>query len=671
MSNQRPPLQIPVTRTQYQPVAPQTIPTPSVKTPTIKPLSPAQQQAAQQVRAGLEGRVGGKGLEKLITSIAKGLATIENTVDDAYYGNPLRPGIIKLPGTKTKINGIKPLVEEVSKVDLCNIVTYVLSNTKLSSLPGANTVVGKKLGMLQDKAKKLVISIDDGTLTNKVISKEKLTVIRSTINEIDGLIDNDLVAVMPQLANAKNYIYDVAGTLNSYTDLNTIPNADVQRLLTKIRNVQSTMYSIANMQTVQDVANVLNNTTNLNIAEQIDRLQKLINPAQLLPAFRKIATVLRSINQIALKVLKYIRVLQVVNKALAVIARVLDVIVKIISFIPIPNIITIVTITQKFSDALQSARKFIDKVQKRVSEIFTLIDLIYSFILGLVGKIDELLGYINIIIFNLEACAATTDSPIIASLKDAVSRTNNTKNQLTQFTATYAKAQASKTNKERTYNGYTLRIEEEELVDEGIKYKRRKAIALDSRGVLVAETQLTFATDLDILYQELILILQNKGLISDIGITGLEILGTPSELAPSDADIYNSVGLVDENEIVGINAEVSLEVTNFISGLKKKGRRFQRRIRQLTAKYATDSAKALKQSVKDGSYKGASSLASTTAANVSKRSQVSEGAPDTEKRLTEKEREKWLLILSSAATPPPLKVKAAEILAKDMAKANE
>ena len=670
MSDQRPPLQIPVSRTQYIPTPVQTVPTPSVKAPTVKPPTYAQQQAAQQVRSGLQGKVGGKGIEKLLTTIAKGLATIENTVDDAYYGNALKPGI-KIPGSKTKINGIRPLVEEISKVDLCNIVTYVLSNIKLNSLTGTNTVVGKKLEKLQSKAKKLVQDIDSGALANKVISKEKLTTIKETINEINGLIDNDLVSVMPQLANAKNYVADVAGSLNSYTDLNTIPNADVQRLLTKIRNVQSTMYSIANMQTVEDVVNVLNNTTNLNLAEQLQRIQKAINPAQLLPAFKKIAVVLRSINQVALKILKYVKLLQVVSKALSVVAKVLHVIITILSFIPIPNIVTIVTITQKFSDALQSAKKFIEKVQKRVSEIFALVDLIYSFILSIVGKIDELLGYINTIIFNLESCAATSDSPVVASLKDAVSRTNNTKNQLTQFTVNYAKAQASKTGKERTYNGYTLKIEEEELVDEGIKYKRRKAIALDNRGVLVAETQLTFATDLDILYQELILILQNKGLISDTGIVGIDILGTASELTPSDNDIFESIGLTDEAELIGINAEVQTEVTNFVGGLKKKGRRFQRTIRQLVGKFATDSAKALKQSAKDGKYTGASSLANTTAANVSKRSQISEGAPDTEKRLTEREREKWLLILASPASGPILKAKAAEVLAKDMAKANE
>lgn len=474
----------------------------------------------------------------------------------------------------------------------------------------------------------------------------------------------------------------------SYQALSNIPVPEIQRLLGKIRNIQSIVSSIGDMQTPQDAIDIAQRLTRLDINAQIEALEKFIDPSKLLPAFRAIANLLKSINQVSRKILGFVRILQVINKVAQVLVRVLNIMVRILSFIPIPNIVTIVTITQKFSDALQTAKKFIEATTKRINQIAALVDLIYRIIEGVVLKIDQLIYLVNIIISKLERCNARTTlldpantgmlSTVIQELVSGVNSITNVKSELNGVAAAYQAAQNDATGKQKVYQGYTLRIVEEEIVDEGVRYKRRKAIALDSRGVLVAETQLTFATDIPLLYEELTLILKNKGLLTETDITGginldfatgLENLPESLTASTSEDDIYESVGLTNQEDLTMLSAEVQAEVGNFVKGLKKGGRRFRRRVAQITARFTRESAAALKQSVKDNKYQGVSNLSNRFAANVSKSSQTvstgSDSKPVAEPtQLSEEERARWLLILSDPRSSLPLRTRAAEILAK-------
>ena len=641
---------------------------------TISPLPPAP---VASTKSNARAKPAGKGIEGIITNIAKQLATVEKGVDDIYYGNKLRNTGIKIPGTQNKVNGILPIVQEISKLDLCNILTYILSNVKVQNIAGEDTAVGKKIKNLQSKAKELVADIDNGQISNKFIKDPtKLEKIYRTLSEVSNQIDNDIVAAVPQLANAKNYLNDVVGSLSQYTtpssqftNLNTIPNADVQRLLGKIRGVQSTMYSISTIQSVQDLANVVNNAANINIANQLAQLQKVINPAQLLPVFKQISKTLKSINQILLKILGFIKILQVINKVVTVLLKVLAIITRILELIPIPNMFTTTSVTQKLSDALQKVKKFIEDTKKRVEEIAALIELIYNFIVGLTAKVNELILLIDAIIYNLQTCAATAESPIIAELQEAKGSVISTVARLNTFTAAYAAAQADKLGKQRIYNGFTLRIEEEEVVDEGVRYKRRRGIALDSRGVLVAETQLTFATDVEVIYQELILQLQNQGLASDISLAG-EITGLDVDITEepfTDEDTYESIGLTNEEDLLETSADIQVEIGNFIKGIKKGGKKFRRRVQQRLAAFATQSAQQLKQDAKSGNFKGlvppTGGFSSSLTGTLTKSTGAGAGAAAN--ILSPEVRAKWEAIVRNPGAPALLKQKARTILQKD------
>ena len=655
--------------------APPTPPPPPTPKPKPKP-KPLPTQTRPAVRKKLStNKPKGKGIEGIITSISKQIANIDSKVDDIYYGNKTKNTGIKLPGSTSKENGLLPLVQEIAKIDLCNVLTFLTSNTKIPK----DSIVGKKLKVLDQKTKTLSDKLANTKVGSAAVKNtQNLKDLSLAIADTSILIDNDVIAAVPQLANAKNYLDDVNGTITSYSNLNTVPDADVQRILSKIKGVESTVSSIKSISSAQDALNIIQNAANVNIANQLQDLQKIINPAQLIPTLKRVSNTLKGINQIALKIVNYLRILQVITKVSTVLLKVMDVIRKILSFIPIPNMVTIVTITQKFSEALQTIKKTIETGLKRVAQIGKLVELIYNFAIGLIAKIGDLVTVVDTILFNLQTCDATADSPILADLLDTKATLQDTTNKLSKFTATYETAQ--KTGDTRLYNGLTLKIVQEEVVDNGVKNLRRKAVALDTRGVVVAETELTFATDTDTLFQELQLILQNKGIVNDTSniTSGVDQLGIDLTGAfPTDQETYQSVGLSGEEELISTSAEATAEVSNFIDGIKKGGKKFKQRVRQITAKFATDSAKSLKDTAKSGNFKGANPSSSKFAGSLNKAASVSTGTPASEvpvQKLSLAERDKWTKIsrnenkegrIIAGLYPDALRKKAIEILAKD------
>jgi len=708
-----------------------TTPTPPPPTPTPSTAPPPPPPKVT--------KPAGKGFEALITTISKGLATLENGMDNIYYGDKLKKSGVKIPGTTGKQNGILPIAVAVSKIDLCHIISFLLKNTQISDITGQDTAVAKQIKDLQAKARQLASDIQSGQISSRSIkNKQEARALHTKLTTLSANITDETVAASPQLAAAKNNIDDTAGSIAPYIgetatgslatgtpatprtgsittttgsqsgfnatgafnsmvaaqgnfqDLNSIPNAEVQKILGKIRGVQSIVSSIGDMQTPQQFLDIVNNVTKVNLSNQIAQLEKLINPAQLLPAFRQIANVLKSVNQIALKVLKFIKMLQVVNKVVQVIILVMNIISKILLLIPIPNMFTATNVNQSLAAAFQKVDSFLQKIKKIVSEIAALINLVYRFISSLTSKIDQLLYLVNIIISKLERCNARNDSatlsPILAELQSGVSAVTSVKVRLETVAGAYIKAEADKSGLQKTFNGYTMRIVEEELVDEGKTYRRRKAIAVDARGVLVAETELTFATDIPLLYEELQLLLKNKGLVSDTGAVGEvgTLVDDITEDTPSTGDIYSSTGLTSEEDLKEVAAEVQEELSNFIAGLKKGGKKFKKTIRQKLSQFATQSAQDLKQSAKAGTFKGAQESKSTFAGNMVGKMKTSTGteakdnkADPAPVKLPLAEREKWERIarnevfnpVTRAVTvfiyPPALRKKAIEIIAKD------
>jgi galactitol-specific phosphotransferase system IIB component len=593
-----------------------------------------------------------KGIENIITNISRQLGTIEVAIDQIYYGDPLKTsGGIRLPGTSKNINGVLPITQEIAKYDLCNILSTTLQNIKID---GVSSALSKKLDKVKEQAQKLSNQIDVSKLSAAVIKNpEKRAAILTSINELSNSIDSDVAAISPQIVVTKNYIDDIVGSITNVSigkdNLNQIPNADVQKILSGIQGVRSTLDNLANLGTAQDLINLASNIPGLNLASQIQNLNKAINPAQIIPALQQVATLLKSINQIGLKILSYLNILQIVGKILDILVKVLTVVTAILKAIAIPGLAIVTTITTKLATGVEDLKKQILAASKIVKEIQSLVDLIYNFTVGVLGKISELQAAIESIIYNLQICRVTENSPVLQDLKDSKAVLSNTATNLQAFVKDYASVDRN----QQPYGSYTLKIVEEELVDSEIKYKRRKAIALDQRGVLVAETSLTFATDNNILFEEIKLLLQNQGLPIEAGVGN------------AIQDTYKMLGVTDATQLTSNAAEVQKEVSTFIDALPG-GTSFRRKIQQQIVSSTTQTAQEIKS-------KAISNLAgSSTRYPIQAQTQtISTGTKVNSDLLTPSQRAKWQSISTSTTAPSILKQKANLILKNDLAAQGE
>jgi hypothetical protein len=122
-------------------------------------------------------------------------------------------------------------------------------------------------------------------------------------------------------------------------------------------------------------------------------------------------------------------------------------------------------------------------------------------------------------------------------------------------------------NFQELYLGYTLKIQEEKRIDPNVQILvRRRGIALDSNGKIIASTELTFATDLSGIVQELKIKLNQ---FVQQGIIGVNTLDTqPNEISDEDAiNLAETYGTspIGINNLKANNADNN--ITNVVSGV--------------------------------------------------------------------------------------------------------
>lgn len=601
-----------------------------------------------------------KGIEKVLVSIAIGVSKIETGLFKIVYGSASDNGI-QFPGRKKKTNGLLPIIREVNAIDLCNVIQYSLNNVKLTAPEGEEpNGLEKKVAALKDAAKKVSdfldkILLDPTALRDVKVLQDAL----KSLNEINKLIDKDIVTLIPQAANIKNYIVDLVASLTqypaliaTYTNYNNIPDPEVQKIMKLIQDVRSVCGIIAGLGSAGDLANLL-------IPNEIKQLQKIISPAYLLPIIRKIVTYSKAVNQQAQKVIGYVNILKIIVKIASVVLKVLEIILNFFGTLPLPGMFTTHGITDMLIRLREAAQAKIADYLKRLEQISVIIDIIYSFSISLGTIIDEITRQLEILQFNLESCEATNSSPAIEEIKQAKAKLRNSKDLLDQFNRNYDN---SKDNRNvANFNGYVIKIQDEELTDVSIKYKRRRAVVFDNNGVMVLATPLTFATDVTILFEEARLMLINSGLVADLGYPVPDVSGLNAilDIPTSDTEIYNSIGLPGGTALDIQNKAVQGELSQFISNLPG-GDALKNKVRA----GVSSNAATLKADVKSGAYNPTSGSLMTGGLDKSQNYTTDTGLANNDRILSDEERERLRTIIkefpTTTATYKSAKIKLEE-----------
>lgn len=379
--------------------------------------------------------------------------------------------------------------------------------------------------------------------------KDTFSFSNNTSSSLFTAEDKTLLSTVPGLGSNLNIVDDFIGTINKYSDYRQIPNAEVQRIVNKVTTLRSVCVTIQNLDFRNGLAAV-GNFLQTDIRAQIQKLNKFLDATKIIPTLKEINNSLRSFIRIAKQVQGILTLGQFLIKLALVFNKIFVFIQTIFDNNPLP----LITGTSGTQTRLQNAR---DKANvesnglgRLLKAINTLLSVVLNFIRYVLVNTNELLSRLEILLTNLQACEAVKDSDVISQLKQTQSDLVDLRDQLAAYVTQYD----SKTNANTAMFGkYDIRVVEEEITDPSIRNKRRRGIALNIDGQVVAQSDLTFATNNAVIIAEVQQQLVAQALVP---------AGLGEVNAASIATIAESVNYLDSNDIVDNDLNPNIDTLN-------------------------------------------------------------------------------------------------------------
>lgn len=609
-------------------------------------------------------------LENIIKTSAKGIGTLQVSVDKILWGNPSPPKENKSsarfenksntqpksfsttevavntgqgqkslqykqvptklekpkPGQKLVASGLYNTLDALNSVDLCNVITYAFDNVNAKSPPRPDRSTWRPdqvaFYTLQDQAKLVTTFIDKytaypnvfigsylGVGPNAVPPQQAVTQSNAptqggidvqkynmyfllqaigqtfsfntnTTGSLFTSQDATLLQQVPGLGSNLNFVNDFLGNVSKYTDYRQITVPDLLSLQAKIGKLRSTCVTIQNLN-FKNAILLAGNFLGIDIRSQIQKLTEFIDITRIIPTLRDINNAIRSFIKIANQVQRIITTGQFIIKLALLFVKVFKFILYFFGILPVPSMYLTAGAQTKIQDAKNAAKDESDGLVRILKSINALLGVATSFIRYLTVNANELLIRLNTLLTTLEGCEAMKDSDILRELQQTQTDLKTLLDQL----ATYVIDYDSKTSPDSAlFGAYQIRIIDEEVVDLSIKNKRRRGVALDQNGGIVTQSDLTFATNSQVIIEEVKQKLVSLGLVRpELGTIDADTLTVVSEsltyldnndILQNDLNIsqpiFDTPDNTDESQGLGLNA--------FINNLPG-GRRLRQRTR--------------------------------------------------------------------------------------------
>lgn len=507
-------------------------------------------------------------------------------------------------------SGLFNALDVLNSVDLCSVLTYLTDTVsfKKSPRPPKPTWSAAQTAFygLQDAAKDVQTQIDKfmaypnvfigsyvGTGPNVVPIEQAIDKtdapaqggsqvaaynlfflmqsIRETFtlggtNSLFTAEEKTLLSTVPGLGGNLNFIDDFIGTVNKYSDYRNIPSTEVQELINKVNKVRSVCVTIQNLDLKNALA-LVGNFLGTDIRAQIQKLGEFLDPTKLIPTIKAINNSLQAFIKIAQQVQGVLRLGQFLIKLALVFNKVFTFIIQFFLSNPAPGISLTAGLISRFEDAKGKAKSETAGIAVLLKTINSLLSVVVTFVRYILANTNELLIRLDTLLENLKACEAVKNSDVISQLEDTRANLVALQEQFAEYITQYdSKADSNS----MMFGEYDIRVVDEELTDKTITNKRRRGIALDTRGQIVTQSDLTFATNSSVIIAEVQHNLMALGLVqSDVGLIDAATLGT----------IATSINYLDSNDVaendLNINQSAnssaetieSLGISSFIESL--------------------------------------------------------------------------------------------------------
>lgn len=529
-------------------------------------------------------------------------------------------------GQTLTATGLFNALDALNSVDLCNVVSYAYDNINIKRQPRPErstwTTVQVAFYTLQDQAGLTKNAIDKfrsypntfigsyaGIGSNAVppqqavaqtnapiqggtsVQKYNMYFLLQSIGEVFSFNTNTtgslftsedaiLLRQVPGLGSNLNFVNDFLRNVNKYTDYRQISNAELQRLLNRVNELWDICNTIQNLN-FRNATALIGNFVGADIRSQVQKLSEFLNITKIIPTLKDINNNIRAFIRIASQVQKIITTGQFIIKVAIFLYKVFKFTYLFFKTLIIPLIFGTSGTQVTIQDVATQAKDETRGVLRVLQSINALLNVATNFVRYLVVNANELLRRLDTTLLTLQACDAFKDSDVLNELQ----QTRKDLNTLLENLSTYIIDYDSKTDPDTAlFGAYQIRIIDEQVVERTVTNLRRRGIALDQRGTIVAQSDLTFATNPQVIIGEVKQKLVSLGLVRpDLGVLDSDALSIVSEsltyldnndILQDDLNI-TSVPLdlpdnTDENQGVGLNA--------FINNLPG-GRRLRQRTR--------------------------------------------------------------------------------------------
>lgn len=535
--------------------------------------------------------------EKSIKTLNEKLDQLSSNINKVFNGTQeLSVGEFKTAGINDRIRdvGILGLLDTLSNLDLCSLLSYQANVQKSlqgykfdpENPPDQNKPeLIKNAWNLQKKAYSIQSNIDEFTnsetqninVKDLIVEVKSLTVLLFAIldeSDPSSLNSSNLKKAYPSLLLSYQYM---SQALTYFQNLNseTLSQSDVVYVMNYVNGVraQCTKIQAINIYATYGFLSVqlsaLNSALSATIQAELSQLNEVIGVD-----ISKLVPSLQVINQQAVAITKYLNSYQsAVNVCQSYVVlgttfvKIFSAIINFLLNLPVPSLYTTAGINATFSNDLQKANNFVDAVINDLTSLSKFLSLISSTISEVTNDVLIVVEDISKIVANLESCKNAPNG-LADDLKNTAGELKKAIDGLNSFVQNGEK---NRQNNSLTYGSYTVQIISEEIFRGTANIPRRYGIALDSNGIEVVKTTPTYASNDNVIIQEVQLLLESKKLIQPIqsSLTPNQILIIQSALAfvqddnvDQNFDYTINVQLdspnnEDENSGLGLNAFIN------------------------------------------------------------------------------------------------------------------
>ena len=452
-----------------------------------------------------------------------------------------------------KINSV---LREINSIDFCNPLGYILTK----AMPPGGLLESKLLKYGTDITK-FVNNIENKLTPGKLPGeteeqyRARLLSYQSSLEEIrlaleDIVPPDDLVDIIPGGSGIVKTIQQINLALVTTSDTIGVAADPTQSIITKVTLLRSFARKLTPF---MSPINIANNIISNNADELNKKLAGVIRPERFKES---VGVIIKQVQTVDRAIVQIQRIVKLMNSIL----RIINVLIKVYKFIkkilkrlntplavggggsPVISQTNASTNTQ--ADTLSTATVFINDLEKLVDTISNFLTRVVLLEVGRIRKeILRILTGLNILYKNLRECNYTSgDAGLLNAVQGGIDSLNNSLATLDELFPT---AQYGNAILPSVYNGYTIDIIKEEVVDEGISLLRRRVVVADQRGIIQYEGKGTYATD------DQVLIKEGQFYIDKQGQTGTSNQGNDSPTDQDVTDIITQIGYNPDNTING------------------------------------------------------------------------------------------------------------------------